>query len=86
MSNNTPSTLSEMINLLESVRTDYDKFYGDGNASAGTRVRKAMQEVKASAQEVRLHVQDTKNNKQIKKPQGGMGLQMPQFSLGDKLT
>ena len=63
MSNNTPSTLSEMINLLESVRTDYDKFYGDGNASAGTRVRKAMQEVKASAQEVRLHVQDTKNNK-----------------------
>ena len=60
---NTPATLSEMINLLESVRTDYDKFYGDGNASAGTRVRKAMQQVKSTAQEVRLHVQTTKNSK-----------------------
>jgi hypothetical protein len=52
-----------MINLLESVRTDYDKFYGDGNASAGTRVRKAMQTVKSSAQDVRTHVQTTKNSK-----------------------
>jgi hypothetical protein len=58
---NTPDTLSEMISLLESVRNDYDKFYDGGNNSAGTRVRKAMQEVKASAQEVRLHVQATKN-------------------------
>ena len=63
MNNNTPTTLNEMISLLESVRTDYDKFYGDGNASAGTRIRKAMQEVKSTAQEVRLHVQETKNNK-----------------------
>ena len=60
---NTPDTLSEMINILESVKVDYDKFYGDGNASAGTRVRKAMQQVKSTAQEVRLHVQSTKNNK-----------------------
>ena len=60
---NTPATLNEMINLLESVKTDYDKFYGDGNASAGTRVRKAMQQVKTTAQEVRQHVQSTKNNK-----------------------
>tara|TARA_Y100001970_G_C14182585_1_gene830676 strand:- start:165 stop:353 length:189 start_codon:yes stop_codon:yes gene_type:complete len=59
----TPATLNEMIDLLESVRTDYNKFYGDGNASAGTRVRKAMQQVKTTAQEVRQHVQSTKNNK-----------------------
>ena len=63
MNNDTPTTLTEMINLLESVRTDYDKFYGNGNASAGTRVRKAMQQVKTTAQEVRLHVQATKNEK-----------------------
>jgi hypothetical protein len=63
MNNNTPATLNEMINLLESVRNDYDKFYDNGNASAGTRVRKAMQEVKTTAQEVRLHVQETKNSK-----------------------
>ncbi len=58
----TPATLNEMIDLLESVRTDYNKFYGDGNASAGTRVRKAMQQVKTTAQEVRQHVQATKNS------------------------
>jgi len=59
----TPTTLNEMINLLESVKNDYDKFYGNGNSSAGTRVRKAMQQVKTTAQEVRLHVQATKNEK-----------------------
>ena len=63
MNDNTPTTLNEMINLLESVQADYNKFYGDGNASAGTRIRKAMQKVKTSAQEVRVHVQTTKNNK-----------------------
>ena len=61
--NNTPTTLNEMINLLESVQTDYNKFYVAGNASAGTRIRNAMQKVKASAQEVRVHVQSTKNTK-----------------------
>ena len=61
--NNTPVTLNEMINLLESVRNDYSKFYDSGNASAGTRIRNAMQKVKASAQEVRVHVQTTKNSK-----------------------
>jgi hypothetical protein len=63
MNNDTPTTLSEMINLLEAVQTDYNKFYDDGNASAGTRIRKAMQEVKSTAQAVRLHVQETKNSK-----------------------
>jgi len=63
MSGTTPTTLNEMINLLESVQTDYNKFYGDGNASAGTRVRNAMQTLKTTAQEVRVHVQSTKNNK-----------------------
>jgi hypothetical protein len=58
---NTPETLDELITLLESVRTDYNKFYDDGNAAAGTRVRKAMQTVKTTAQDVRLHVQETKN-------------------------
>ena len=33
-----------------------------GNNSAGTRVRKAMQEVKKIAQEIRLEVQEQKNS------------------------
>ena len=64
MSNDTnmPETLNEMINLLESAKTDYNKFYVDGNASAGTRVRKVMQQIKSSAHDVRTHVQTTKNS------------------------
>ena len=58
---NTPNTLDELITLLEGTRTDYDKFYNDGNSAAGTRVRKVMQAVKLTAQDVRLHVQETKN-------------------------
>ncbi len=57
-----PNTLEDMINLLESVRTDYNKFYNQGNSSAGTRIRKAMQQVKTSAHDVRTHVQATKNS------------------------
>lgn len=59
---NTPDTLTNMITLLEEVRTDYSKFYVDGNASAGTRVRKAMQQIKTDAHAVRTHVQSTKNS------------------------
>ena len=64
MSNDTnmPETLNEMISLLESAKTDYNKFYVDGNASAGTRVRKVMQQIKSSAHDVRTHVQSTKNS------------------------
>ena len=60
--NTQPTTLDEMINLLESVQSDYNKFYNDGNSSAGTRIRKAMQQIKTSAHDIRNHVQTTKNN------------------------
>jgi hypothetical protein len=53
--------LEEMIALLEETRDDHEKFFDRGNNAAGTRVRKAMQEVKSLAQELRLEVQETKN-------------------------
>ena len=59
--NEETNMLENMIELLTATRTDYDKFYNDGNNAAGTRVRKAMQEVKTSAQALRTHVQETKN-------------------------
>ena len=46
--------------VLEGVESDVLKF-GNGNKSAGTRIRKAMQEIKVLAQEVRLEVQSIKN-------------------------
>ena len=54
--------LEELITLLEEVRGDYDKFYEKGNSAAGTRVRKAMQEVKNAAQDLRVDIQNTKNS------------------------
>ena len=51
----------ELKEILNSSAIDAEKFDG-GNSSAGTRVRKAMQEVKAIAQLVRKEVQEQKNS------------------------
>ena len=55
--NNLFDNLQDTINDCQS---DVTKFV-EGNNSAGTRVRKAMQVVKQLAQEVRVEVQDQKN-------------------------
>lgn len=49
--------------LLEQTQGDVDKFFAKGNGTAGTRVRQAMQELKKLAQELRIEVQEAKNNK-----------------------
>ena len=54
------SLFYSLQDIINDCQTDVSKFI-DGNNSAGTRVRKAMQKVKALAQEVRLEVQDQKN-------------------------
>ena len=48
-----------LVNLEEGIN-DLEKF-NDGNKSAGTRVRKNMQEIKTLAQDVRVAVQEEKN-------------------------
>ena len=45
---------------LESISEDMDKFYVKGNKSAGTRIRKVMQDVKKLAQDLRVDVQTKK--------------------------
>jgi len=55
-------SIDEMKSLLENIQTDVDKF-NNGNMSAGTRIRKAMQEIKGQAQDLRKEVQEIKNNK-----------------------
>ena len=52
----------EIKALIDACNEDVDKFYVKGNKAAAVRIRKTMQDVKNLAQEVRLHVQDTKNN------------------------
>ncbi|MFQ3343766.1 MAG: hypothetical protein ACI9EM_000280 [Candidatus Thalassarchaeaceae archaeon] len=51
-----------MIDELTTALTDAGKHDG-GNSAAGTRVRKAMQQMKAHAQDVRLAVQNDKNSR-----------------------
>ena len=62
MSFNKLDTLfDDLQDTVNDCQTDIRKFV-DGNNSAGTRVRKTMQAVKALAQEVRVEVQHQKNS------------------------
>ena len=54
------STFDDLQNAINDCQTDVTKFV-EGNNSAGTRVRKAMQVVKQLAQDVRVEVQEQKN-------------------------
>lgn len=52
--------IEELKSMVESFQADFEKFYVKGNKSAGTRVRKHMNELKKKAQEIRKEVQDMK--------------------------
>ena len=54
------NTFDELQDAINDCQSDVTKFV-EGNNSAGTRVRKAMQEVKRLAQDIRVEVQDQKN-------------------------
>lgn len=43
------------------LKDDFDKFFVRGNKTAGTRIRRMMQELKKLAQDVRTDVQDYKS-------------------------
>lgn len=55
-------TFEKIKQVVEGVETDVTKFVDNNNNAAGTRVRKAMQELKTLAQELRVKVQEKKNN------------------------
>ena len=54
------ATFDELQDTINDCQSDITKFI-EGNNSAGTRVRKAMQLVKRLAQDIRLEVQDQKH-------------------------
>lgn len=51
---------AKLKELLDSLEVDEQKFI-DGNRSAGTRVRKTLQEIKEVCQQGRKDVQESKN-------------------------
>ncbi|BDD11608.1 hypothetical protein FUAX_40400 (plasmid) [Fulvitalea axinellae] len=55
---------NQLKEIIADIEKDVDAFYNKGNKAAGTRVRNAMQDVKAKAQDLRLHVLETKKEKE----------------------
>jgi hypothetical protein len=53
---------TKLKDLLASAEADVEKFYNAGNSAAGTRVRKAMQDLKVLAQDIRAEVTEKKNS------------------------
>jgi len=51
----------QLQDLVNDTQSDMTKFV-EGNNSAGTRVRRAMQTIKGLAQELRVEVQNQKNS------------------------
>jgi len=51
----------QIRDLVASLEGDFEKFYDKKNQAAGTRVRKGMQQMKNLAQEIRVEVQNVKN-------------------------
>ena len=60
MENEVTNLLNNMAEQFQGAMNDAEKFTS-GNNSAGTRVRKAMQNIKNLAQQVRIEVQEQKN-------------------------
>ena len=53
---------AELKKIVDDLEPEFEKFYDKGNQAAGTRIRKALQDLKIIAQEVRLQVQEQKNS------------------------
>ena len=54
------SKFDELKDFVMGLERDFEQFYGKGNKAAGTRVRKSMQDLKKLAQDIRVEVQDRK--------------------------
>ncbi|MGK7395083.1 MAG: histone H1 [Candidatus Cyclobacteriaceae bacterium M3_2C_046] len=54
-------TFNKIKELIEQTQKDAEAFYDKGNKAAGTRLRKAMLEVKNMAHDLRKEVTDKKN-------------------------
>jgi len=54
------TNFDELQDAINDCQSDVTKFV-EGNNSAGTRIRKAMQTIKSLAQNIRVEVQEQKN-------------------------
>lgn len=54
--------IEELKNIIAAIEDDAVKCYTKGNKTAGIRIRKAMQEIKKKAQEIRDEISALKND------------------------
>jgi len=55
---------AKLKSLIIAIEDDFTKFYEKDNKAAGTRARKAMQDVKVMAQDIRKEIQEMKNKEE----------------------
>jgi hypothetical protein len=61
------SKYQELVAMVEAMEGDFEKFYDKGVGSAGTRVRKGLQELTKFCKEVRNDVTAVKNERKESK-------------------
>lgn len=59
------SRIEQVRSLISELEPDLEKFYEKGNKAAGTRARKTLQDIKKVSQEIRLEIQDMKNEGKV---------------------
>ena len=57
----------DLIQAVQNLQTDFEKFYEKGQAAAGTRLRKGLSELRKMAQDVRKDVQEVKVQRKTEK-------------------
>lgn len=53
--------LEQLKQIIADIEKDFDKFYNKDVKAASPRIRKAMQEIKKLAQDIRVEVQEKRN-------------------------
>jgi len=54
------NSLDKMKSLVSEFEADFKKFSEKGNKAAGTRARKALQEIRNLAKDIRTEISDAK--------------------------
>ena len=56
---------NELAECVATIEKDARKFFDNGNKAAGTRARKNLQQLKKLAQDLRVIIQETKNEARV---------------------
>jgi len=57
----------ELLQTVENLEGDFEKFYDRGQAIAGTRLRKGLSDLRKTLQEIRKDIQDVKAQRKAEK-------------------